>query len=141
MSSTGLIDAMLAAAAASQAQNTQRADTLLSPNVAVQQTSLTPDAEGKYQLWKSTLPPRLQFEGDYDLRGFFQKNPNFSVNTPGEHMTDEFKLPNHPTFSNESRYYNEKTQHLGGRWYGDVYIPNDPRFKQRVDESVPDTRP
>lgn len=30
----------------------------------------------------------------------------------GQHFTDEFKLPGHPTFSNESKYSNSKT--LGG---------------------------
>jgi hypothetical protein len=98
-------------------------------------TTLSPSEERRYQTWKATLPERLQYEGDYDLRGFWKKNPTFSVDNPEQHMTDEFKLPNHKTFSNESRYYNEKTKHLGGHWEGDVYIPNDTRYKQRVDES------
>ena len=34
--------------------------------------------------------------------------------TKGEHFTDEFKLPGHPTFSIESKYSNPKT--LGGNW-------------------------
>jgi len=104
-------------------------------DAAENRTTLSPSEEKRYQAWKATLPERLQYEGDYDLRGFYKKNPTFSVDTPGQHMTDEFKLPNHPTFSNESRYYNERTKHLGGHWEGDVFIPNDTRYKQRVDES------
>lgn len=98
-------------------------------------TQLSPGEEAAYQKWRSSLPKNLQFEGDYDLRGFYRKNPRFTVDDPSQHMTDEFKLPNHPTFSDESRYYNEQTKHLGGHWEGDVYIPNDTRYKQRVDES------
>ena len=99
-------------------------------------TTLTPDEEAKYQAWRKRLPKELQYEGDYDLRGFYKKNPNFTA-APGQHMTDEFKLPNHPTFSNESKYYNDQTARFGGHWEGDVFIPNDPRLKQRVDETPP----
>jgi hypothetical protein len=97
-------------------------------------TQLAPAEEQQYQQWKGTLPPRLQYEGDYDLRGFYKKNPGWSLDQPEAHMTDEFKLPNHPTFSNESRYYNKKTHHLAGHWEGNSYIPFDERYKQRVDE-------
>ena len=100
----------------------------------VQTTQLSPQEEDAYQRWKATMPPRLQYEGDYDLRGFWRKNPKFSLDDPEAHMTDEFKLPNHPTFSNESRYFNEKNKHLAGHWEGNSYIPFDPRYKQRVDE-------
>lgn len=103
--------------------------------VQVQQTRLQSSQEAAYQQWKATLPPRLQYEGNYDLRGFWQKNPNFSVDKPGQHMTDEFKLPNHPTFSDESKYFGPETRHLAGHWNGDVYTPYDPRFKDTVDET------
>lgn len=73
-----------------------------------------------YQTWKSKLPKNLQYEGDYDLKGFYKENPNFSAKK-GEHMTDKFKLPNHPTFSNESKYYREGMK--AGKWEGDKYIP------------------
>lgn len=104
-------------------------------------TTLAPDEEKAYQAWKGTLPPRLQYEGDYDLRGFYKKNPTFAVDKPGQHMTDEFKLPNHPTFSNESAYYNDDTKHLGGRWAQGrggnwTFVPNDPAHKQMVHEDA-----
>jgi len=98
------------------------------------QTQLSPQDEARFQAWKATLPPRLQYEGDYDLHGFYQQNPSWSLDQPEAHMTDEFKLPNHPTFSNESRRYNEATKHLGGHWEGNSFIPNDLRYRQRVDE-------
>jgi hypothetical protein len=97
------------------------------------QTALPPAQEKAYQAWRAKLPRPLQYEGDYDLRGFYQANPTFKA-TAGQHLTDEFKLPNHPTFSDESRYYNADTAHLGGHWDGDVFVPNDPRYKQPVDE-------
>ena len=100
-------------------------------------TQLSPAEESQYAAWKQKLPGRLQSESDYDLKGFWKKNPNWSPDNPEAHMTDEFKLPNHPTFSNESRYYNAATQNVGGRWNGDVYVPNNPGFKDGVDESSP----
>lgn len=104
-------------------------------------TALSPEEEAKYQAWKATLPPRLQYEGDYDLRGFYKENPTFSVDQPGQHMTDKFKLPNHETFSNESMYYNDATKHLGGAWQEgsggrSIYVPNDPTYKSRVVEDA-----
>lgn len=110
----------------------------LQPDVSVQGTQLDPVSEARYQAWKKTLPERLQYEGDYDLRGFFQKNPTWSPDAPEAHMTDEFKLPNHQTFSNESRYFNDKTRHLGGEWNGNAYVPFDSRFKRSIDESSGD---
>lgn len=99
-------------------------------------TVLSPDEEKQYAAWRATLPKELQYEGDYDLKGFFKKNPTFHAD-PGQHMTDEFKLPNHPTFSNESKYYDPSTARMGGHWAQDVYVPNDTHYKQRVDETPP----
>lgn len=41
---------------------------------------------------------------DYDLQGFHKDNPDY-IGAPGQHLTDEFKKPNHPTFSDESKYH------------------------------------
>lgn len=98
-----------------------------------------PTEEMAYQKWKASLPQNLQYEGDYDLRGFYKQNPGFSVSDPTQHMTDEFKLPNHPTFSNESRYYTPATARMGGHWQGDVFVPNT-NSKRRVDET-PESMP
>jgi len=40
-----------------------------------------------------------------------------------QHFTDEFKLPSHPTFSDESIYSNETTK--GGHWNGDRFQPSE----------------
>ena len=85
-------------------------------------TALFPAQESAYQTWRSKLPKRLQYEGNYDLRGFWKENPKFTA-VEGQHMTDKFKLPNHPTFSNESQYYDE-TPGQGGYWKGGTFVPN-----------------
>lgn len=50
---------------------------------------------------------------DYDYQGYTAKygEPDQSK---GQHLTDEFKLPQHITFSDESVYSNKQTP--GGRW-------------------------
>lgn len=64
-----------------------------------------------------TLDPREQ----YDYVGYLNK---YGSLTPSDtnigHYTDEFKLPQHPTFSNESIY--STSQRPGGRWFNDGLI-------------------
>lgn len=52
---------------------------------------------------------------DYDYQGYVTKYgvPNFAT---GSHLTDEFKLPSHITFSVDSIY--SSTNFLGGTWTG-----------------------
>lgn len=45
----------------------------------------------------------------------------------GTHFTDIGKTPKHPTFSNESKYSNDKTP--GGTWNGNVFVPNIWQFR------------
>ncbi len=115
------------------------------PPPFVPSTQLSPDQETSYQAWKATLPQNLQSEDDYDLRGFYQKNPTFSAADPAQHMTDEFKLPNHKTFSDESRYYNAQTAPYGGHWTregnNDVFVPNDLSKKQKIVETPDEQDP
>ena len=77
--------------------------------------------EEAYESWRKTLPKNLQYEGDYDLKGFYKENPNFKAEDKNQHLTDKYKLPNHPTFSVESKYYKEGMP--AGKWDGDDYIP------------------
>lgn len=74
-------------------------------------TELDKDTEQQYQQWRQNLPENLRNEEDYDLRGAF-----ITGLEPGEnaHLPDTFKLPNHPTFSNESVYSSKSTP--GGQW-------------------------
>lgn len=77
-------------------------------------TSLNPTQEGSYQQWRSRLPRDLQNEGDYDLRGAYLANAKAAANG---HLTDQFKKPNHMTFSDGSQYANAQTP--GGQWVDD----------------------
>ena len=61
---------------------------------------------------------------DYDLQGFYNDNDAYfdwedaEEEKPGEaHFIDKYKLPNHITFSTESKYSNAFTK--GGEWFED----------------------
>ena len=100
-------------------------------------TKLSDVEEVKYQSWKSKLPKNLQWEGDYDLRGLWKENPN-AVPSPNLHFTDKYKLPNHPSFSDESIYFNPSTKKYAGKWIESEkswdYIPYDPSVKKPIKE-------
>lgn len=80
-------------------------------------TKLTPGEESQYQEWRKTLPGPLQSEEDYDLRGYW-KDPDTQKDgiKDGQHFTDRYKKPNHPTFSNESMYATGKNKSRAGHW-------------------------
>lgn len=59
---------------------------------------------------------------DYDLRGFWKNSQGYDDRG---HGTDEFKKPNHPTFSTESKY-NGVDGNKGGEW---VETPQGFKFK------------
>ena len=70
---------------------------------------------------------------DYDMQGYHNKY-GYPSKTEGEHYTDEFKLPNHPTFSNESMYSQGNMK--GGSWQegkGDNYnfIPSQQNIQNK----------
>lgn len=78
--------------------------------------------EGYYE-WKDSLPEGLQNTRDYDLKGFYDKYGAEAIEQ-GQHLTDEFKKPNHITFSKESKYYKEGM--WAGEWKEDSFnIPED----------------
>lgn len=87
-------------------------------------TALTKAEEAQYQKWRRGLPRPLQYEGDYDLRGYW-KDPNTVKDNivDGQHFTDQYKKPNHPTFSVESKYAVGEDRKRAGRWDGDTFIP------------------
>ena len=73
-------------------------------------TQLTPAEEKQFQAW-ALANNRVNDTYDYDLRGFWKSGNQFSDNG---HGSDQFKKPNHPTFSNQSIYSTEEAQ--GGSW-------------------------
>lgn len=56
----------------------------------------------------------------YDLLSAFRAGLKRNKKKGG-HLPDTFKLPGHPTFSIESKYYKEGMP--AGKWVGDKYIP------------------
>lgn len=69
-------------------------------------TILSPHDEILYQVEKYNSPFSNDSGIDYDYRGFYKKYGALQPQATNGHLTDEFKLPNHPTFSVESKFYN-----------------------------------
>lgn len=80
----------------------------------VYDTYLTPEQEQDYQSKFGDDASR-----DYDMRGYYADNPGVSPNTDGQHYTDQYKKPWHPTFSDESMY-NGVAGNRGGSWGTDA---------------------
>lgn len=85
-------------------------------------TMLSPMQERQYQEWKKQYAPN-DSGYDYDLRGAFLKG--YFPSADNGHFPDEFKKPNHPTFSNQSKFAKQYPD-LAGKWAEDntTYIPN-----------------
>lgn len=69
-----------------------------------------------YAEWKQKYAPRDSGQ-DYDLKGAYEAG----LTPTNGHFADTFKLPNHPTFSIESKYW--KKGMAAGRWEGETYVP------------------
>jgi hypothetical protein len=81
-------------------------------------TPLPPQDEATYQQW---VGQQSQAAGrnvandtyDYDMRGWWKANNGAPLE--GGHLTDQYKKPNHPTFSDQSQY-NGVDGMQGGKW-------------------------
>ena len=93
-------------------------------------TTLTPAEETAFQRWAAKNRVRLDagWNEDYDMRGLWKANPNATPDERG-HWPDTFKLPNHPTFSNQSIYATPDAP----QWYGKRLI--DAQGRLIADES------
>lgn len=90
-------------------------------------TKLSPDKEQQFQKWKAKYAPN-DSGFDYDLRGAFLKG--YTPSPDNGHFPDEFKKPNHPTFSNQSKFAKDYPE-LAGSWAEDnkTYLPPKPSQK------------
>lgn len=84
-------------------------------------TRLTPGEEEQFRAWAEAQSrrlgrPVLRDIEDYDLRGLFKQIRGGDLE-PG-HFTDQFKKPNHPTFSTQSQYSGRGSM-VGGEWTAD----------------------
>jgi len=96
-------------------------------------TELPKEVEPKFQQW---LAEESKKKGrdiskdmyDYDIKGAFLDllQGNIKEDERG-HLTDKYKKPNHPTFSNQS-IYNETESPFGGKFIGGEWI-EDPSGK------------
>ena len=89
-------------------------------------TKLSPKQEAEFQAWLAT---QSKAQGrdmsndtiDYDLRGHWLSGG--SQDKGNGHFPDTYKKPNHPTFSNESKYHGKTApwggRLAGGKWTGD----------------------
>lgn len=68
-------------------------------------TPLNLNNELRFQIAKANSPFRNDSGYDYDYRGFYNKYGNLTPQATNGHLTDEYKKPNHHTFSIESNYY------------------------------------
>jgi hypothetical protein len=102
-------------------------------------TQLTPAEEHLFQKWVADTS-KIQGRditrdlADYDIRGHFRELGG-RVLKPGEHGTDRYKKPNHPTFSDESIYSTPLRQ--GGSWRGSKFYASPMNL---VHQSVDDLR-
>jgi hypothetical protein len=81
-------------------------------------TPLKPNQAAAYQQWRLKLPNDLRNTADYDLQGAYLA----AMQADGRlHMGDQFKKPNHMTFSDGSQYSTPQKQ--GGHW-SNTGIPN-----------------
>lgn len=78
-------------------------------------TKLSPEEEVRFQEW-ARKENRTGDVYDYDLRGAWRELQSGDMTEDARgHLGDKYKKPNHPTFSNQSRY-NGVDGYLGGTW-------------------------
>jgi hypothetical protein len=82
-------------------------------------TPLSADEQPAFDAWKAKNSPN-DSGFDYDLPGAFKAG--FTRDNPDAHMGDQFKKPNHPTFSDQSQYA-ANAPSKAGTWDGDTYVP------------------
>ena len=75
-------------------------------------TPVPVEKRAAYQKWLAALPRQLQSPADYDIQGAFVNGTGADARA---HMTDQFKKPNHPTFSNQSQW-DGIDGYSGGQW-------------------------
>jgi hypothetical protein len=85
-------------------------------------TQLPPEEEARFQQWKAAYAPN-DSGWDYDLRGAYLAG--LQPDPATGHWPDTFKKPNHPTFSDQSKFAAD-FPNLVGSWSGETYIPPPP---------------
>jgi len=97
--------------------------------------------QGGFNEYYKTVPQYKNDTSNYNLREYYNRNPKgaleFAKNIDA-HAPDSFKLPNHPTFSNESIYFNDNNRDSAGHWEETpdkwMYIPYNSKVKDTIIE-------
>jgi hypothetical protein len=98
-------------------------------------TELSEEDEKTFQRW-ATSNRRDKDSYDYDMRGWWSENKDKKLPGGGEHFTDKYKKPNHPTFSDESQYHG-KDGNEGGKWGGSEKEPTFTPSKKMLEQTTP----
>jgi len=113
------------------------------------ETKLSADQEEEFQRWLSEQNKRGNItDGDYkfykengygynyDFRAAYKQGLESSINEVDnmQHWGDIGKKPNHPTFSDESKYH-KTSGYLGGSWQGEKYTPPSQQPSQPSEKS------
>lgn len=106
-------------------------------------TKLSKPDEEKFQSWAADNGRTADLE-NYDMRGWWKQNGKTDAQAQGDdrgHFTDEFKKPNHPTFSDESKYHGVD-DNKGGTWGTkdgkDTFTPSETNLKNMTPEELKD---
>src|SRR5215471_15440131 len=75
-------------------------------------TMLSAPDQQRFDTWAAKQGQRAS-SYDYDMQGWWKENG--SKDLTGAHLTDKYKKPNHPTFSDQSIYHGTDGQ-MGGHW-------------------------
>ena len=92
-------------------------------------TPLTKEEKIEYDAWVAAESKRQGRDitwdlGTYDIQGFWKSGDHMKMDKDN-HGSDKWKKPNHPTFSNQSKYHNVDG-YVGGTWAEDGgYTPSD----------------
>jgi hypothetical protein len=98
-------------------------------------TPLSAEEERQFRAWKAKYAPN-DSGADYDLRGAFKAGLKPDPKTG--HWPDTFKKPNHPTFSNESKYATGENAKKAGFWSGEIFNkPMAPPFDFNLTAQAP----
>ena len=95
-------------------------------------TELTPEEEKAFKKW-AKKNGREKDVYDYDLRGAWKEMMSGQMSeSDNGHLGDRYKKPNHPTFSDESKYSTDENR--GGHWDKDSsgrtrFTPSDANLK------------
>jgi len=91
-------------------------------------TELTPEEKPNFDAWVKAESAKqgrdiMMDQGAYDVQGFW-KSGDYAKRDSDGHGTDTWKKPNHPTFSNESKYHGADGFYAGEWGKDGSYFPS-----------------